>query len=102
MPLTLPRAVDLSAYRIVQEGLTNALKHSHASHADVTIRYRPEELGLEIADDGEGPATSNGGGHGLVGIRERVTIYGGQMSAGAGPAGGYLLSARLPVDGSRP
>jgi signal transduction histidine kinase len=94
----LPRGVDLSAYRIVQEGLTNALKHAHASHADVTVRYRPDELELEVADDGEGPATTNGQGHGLVGIRERVNIYGGEMSAGAAPAGGFILSARLPVD----
>jgi signal transduction histidine kinase len=94
----LPRAIDLSAYRIVQEGLTNALKHAHASQADVTVRYRPYELELEIADDGKGLATTNGHGHGLVGIRERVNIYGGEMSVGAAPAGGFILSARLPVD----
>jgi signal transduction histidine kinase len=97
-PFPLPRAIDLSAYRIVQEGLTNALKHADASHADVTVRYRPDKLELEIADDGRGPATTNGHGHGLVGIRERVNIYGGEMSAGAAPAGGFVLSARLPVD----
>jgi signal transduction histidine kinase len=94
----LPRAIDLSAYRIVQEGLTNTLKHAHASRADVTVRYRPDELELEVADDGNGPVTSNGLGHGLVGIRERVNIYGGEMSAGAAPAGGFVLNARLPVD----
>jgi signal transduction histidine kinase len=94
----LPRAIDLSAYRIVQEGLTNALKHAHASHADVTVRYRPDEVELEVADDGKGPALTNGHGHGLVGIRERTKIYGGEMSAGAAPAGGFVLSARLPVD----
>jgi signal transduction histidine kinase len=94
----LPRAIDLSAYRIVQEGLTNALKHAHAGRADVTVRYRPDELELEVADDGKGPATTNGNGHGLVGIRERVNIYGGEMSAGAAPAGGFILSARLPID----
>jgi signal transduction histidine kinase len=97
-PFALPRAIDLSAYRIVQEGLTNALKHAHASQANVTVRYRPDELALEVADDGTGPATTNGHGHGLVGIRERVNIYGGEMSAGAAPAGGFILSARLPVD----
>jgi signal transduction histidine kinase len=96
--LPLPRAIDLSAYRIVQEGLTNALKHANASHADVTVRYRPDELELEVADDGKGPAPTNGHGHGLVGIRERVNIYGGEMSAGAAAAGGFVLSARLPVD----
>jgi signal transduction histidine kinase len=94
----LPRAIDLSAFRIVQEGLTNALKHAEASHANVTVRYQPDELELEIADDGKGPATTNGHGHGLLGIRERVNIYGGNMSAGAAPAGGFILSARLPVD----
>ena len=97
-PYDLPRAIDLSAYRIVQEGLTNALKHAHASHADVTVRYRPDEVELEVADDGKGPATTNGHGHGLVGIRERAKIYGGEMSARAAPAGGFILSARLPVD----
>jgi signal transduction histidine kinase len=97
-PFPLPRAIDLSAFRIVQEGLTNALKHAHASQADVTVRYRPDEIALEVADDGAGPATTNGHGHGLVGIRERVNIYGGRMSAGEAPAGGFILSARLPVD----
>jgi signal transduction histidine kinase len=97
-PYTLPRAIDLSAYRIVQEGLTNALKHAHASHADVTVRYQPDEVELEVADDGKGPVATNGHGHGLVGIRERAKIYGGEMSAGAAPAGGFILSARLPVD----
>jgi signal transduction histidine kinase len=97
-PYPLPRAIDLSAYRIVQEGLTNALKHAHASHADVTVRYGPYEVELEVADDGKGPATTNGHGHGLVGVRERVKIYGGEMRAGAAPAGGFILSARLPVD----
>jgi signal transduction histidine kinase len=97
-PYALPRAIDLSAYRIVQEGLTNALKHAHASHADVTVRYRPDELELEVADDGKGPAATNGHGHGLVGIRERAKIYGGEMSAGAAPAGGFILRTRLPVD----
>jgi signal transduction histidine kinase len=94
----LPRAIDLSAYRIVQEGLTNALKHAEASHADVTVRYQPDEIDLEIVDNGKGLATTNGRGHGLLGIRERVNIYGGEMSAGAVPAGGFMLRARLPVD----
>jgi signal transduction histidine kinase len=83
----------------VQEGLTNALKHARASHADVTIRFRPDELELQVLDDGAGSATTtNGHGHGLVGIRERVKIYGGEMKAGTGPAGGFILTARLPVD----
>jgi signal transduction histidine kinase len=97
-PFPLPRAIDLSAYRIVQEGLTNALKHARARHADVTVRYSPDEFEVEVLDDGAGAATSDGLGHGLVGIRERVKIYGGQMNAGAAPAGGFILSARLHLD----
>jgi signal transduction histidine kinase len=93
----LPRAIDLSAYRIVQEALTNALKHARASNVDVTVRYRPDELELEVVDDGAGPATSDGLGHGLVGMRERVKIYGGEMSAEMAPTGGFVLSARLPI-----
>ena len=96
-PFPLPRAVDLSAYRIVQEGLTNALKHARATHADVTVRYRPNEVELEVADDGRGLAETDGLGHGLVGIRERVKIYGGEMRAGRRDGGGFVLSARLPV-----
>ena len=98
-PFPLPRAIDLSAYRIVQEGLTNALKHAQASHADVTVHYGANELQLEIRDDGLGTVTSDGLGHGLVGVGERVKIYGGEMTAGAAPGGGYVLSARLPVEG---
>src|SRR6476619_8245419 len=84
-PVTLPRGVDLSAYRIVQEGLTNALKHAHASDADVIVRYRPDEVEIEVRDNGAGGVTTDGLGHGLVGVRERVKIYGGQMSAGTAP-----------------
>jgi signal transduction histidine kinase len=101
-PVPLPRAVDLSAYRIVQEGLTNALKHARASHADVTVRYGGDGVQLEVRDDGVGAASSDGLGHGLVGIRERVKIYGGEMTAGAIPEGGFVLSARLPLQGYRP
>jgi len=97
----LSRAVDLSAYRIVQEGLTNALKHAKASRADVTVRYDPEDLELEVRDDGVGASSNDGLGHGLVGIQERVKIYGGEMSAGPGQGGGFVLNARLPLDGRR-
>jgi signal transduction histidine kinase len=96
-PFSLPRAIDLSAYRIVQEGLTNALKHAHASDANVTVRYRPDEVEIEVRDNGDGVATSDGLGHGLVGVRERVKIYGGEMSAGTAPEGGFVLSTRLPI-----
>ena len=97
----LPRALDLSAYRIVQEGLTNALKHAGEAEADVTVRYRPDELELEVRDDGRGATASDGLGHGLVGIRERVKIYGGELEAGPANGGGFVLSARLPVGESR-
>jgi signal transduction histidine kinase len=97
-PFELPRAIDLSAYRIVQEGLTNSLKHANATRADVTVRYRDDELGIEIVDDGAGVARSDGLGHGLVGIRERVKIYGGDMNAGTAPEGGFVLSASLPIE----
>jgi signal transduction histidine kinase len=99
-PFPLPRAIGLSLYRIVQEGLTNALKHAGASHADVTLRYRNDELQIDVRDDGEGGSTS-GLGHGLVGIRERVKIYGGEMTAGTATGGGFILSARLPLSGHR-
>jgi signal transduction histidine kinase len=100
-PAALPRGVDLSAYRIVQEGLTNALKHARASNAEVTVRYRPDELHIEVRDNGEGSSTSNGLGHGLVGVRERVKIYGGEMSAGSANGSGFILSTRLPLSADR-
>jgi len=97
----LPRAVELSAYRIVQEGLTNSLKHAKASRADVTVRYGAEDLELEVRDDGVGTSSSDGLGHGLIGIQERVKIYGGEMLVGAGSKGGFVLTARLPLEGQR-
>jgi signal transduction histidine kinase len=98
----LPRAIDLSAYRIIQEGLTNALKHASASHADVTVHYGSNELEIEIRDDGRGTATTDGLGHGLVGMRERVKIYGGEMTVGTSTGGGFVLNTRLPMSGERP
>jgi signal transduction histidine kinase len=94
---TLPAAIDLSAYRIVQEGLTNALKHARATRADVTVRYLPGALELEVCDDGDGRAKADGAGYGLVGIRERVKIYGGEMTAEPAPGRGFVLKARLPL-----
>ena len=93
----LPRAIDLSAYRIVQEGLTNALKHARAAHADVTVRYGSDDVQIEVRDDGAGATATDGLGHGLVGIRERVKIYGGEMNAGTAPGGGFVLRTRLPL-----
>ncbi|MHB8793481.1 MAG: sensor histidine kinase [Thermoleophilia bacterium] len=100
-PYPLPRAIDLSAYRIVQEGLTNALRHARASQADVTIKYRPDEVWIEVSDDGEGGSKNDSPGFGLAGIRERVKIYGGEMTAGAAPQGGFVLRTRLPIGGDR-
>jgi signal transduction histidine kinase len=99
--VALSRGIDLSAYRIVQEGLTNALKHARASNAEVTVCYRPDELQIEVRDNGEGSSTSNGLGHGLVGVRERVKIYGGEMSAGSANGSGFILSTRLPLSAER-
>jgi signal transduction histidine kinase len=96
-PFPLPRGLDLSAYRIVQEGLTNALKHARASDADVTVRYRSDEVEIEVRDNGSGTAPNDGLGHGLVGVRERVKIYGGEMSAGKVAEGGFVLNTRLPI-----
>ena len=95
-PYPLPRGLDLSAYRIVQEGLTNALRHAHASDAEVTVRYGPGELEIEVRDNGRGNGASDGLGHGLIGVRERVKLYGGRMSAGPTDAG-FVLSTRLPL-----
>ena len=98
-PAVLPQGVDLSAYRIVQEGLTNTLKHAGADRASVLVRYSSSELEIEISDDGGSapqPA-ANGDGHGLVGMRERVALYGGELRAGRGDHGGYIVRARLPL-----
>ena len=100
-PFPLPEAIDLSAYRIVQEGLTNALKHAHATQAQVVVHYRQHEVQIDVRDDGRGPAASDGRGHGLVGVRERVKLYGGEMTAGTVDGHGFLLSTRLPIGGAR-
>jgi signal transduction histidine kinase len=93
----LPTALDLSAYRILQEGLTNALKHSGARRADVDVTYGERDVVVEVRDDGRGAVTTDGPGHGLVGVGERVKIYGGDMFAGRENGGGFTLRARLPI-----
>jgi signal transduction histidine kinase len=93
----LSPGVDLAAYRIVQEGLTNALRHAQATRATVDVRYGDGELEVAVEDDGVGPVAEADGGHGLVGIRERVALYSGTLSAGAGASGGFRLAARLPT-----
>jgi signal transduction histidine kinase len=96
-PVPLPTGVDLTAYRIVQEGLTNATKHARAEHAEVLVRYDDGRLELTISDDGRGGGDGESGGHGLVGMRERVSVYGGELEAGPRPEGGFRLHARLPI-----
>jgi len=96
-PEPLPASVDLTAYRLVQEGLTNAIKHARANHAEVVVRYDDGQLELTVTDDGRGYGGGESGGHGLVGMRERVSVYGGQLEAGPLAEGGYRLRARLPI-----
>ena len=97
-PVDLPPGLDLSAYRIVQEGLTNVIKHAHTRNAEVLLHYGAQRLELEVRDDGAGPGPSDGIGHGLVGIGERVKLYGGTMTAGGVESGGFALRALLPMD----
>jgi signal transduction histidine kinase len=95
--LPLPPGVDLSAYRIVQEALTNALRHAGPASAQVVVRYRPEEIELEITDDGHGPVEGRDVGHGLVGMRERAALVGGIVESGTNGRRGYTVRARLPA-----
>jgi signal transduction histidine kinase len=99
-PRPLPPGVDLSAYRIVQEALTNALRHAGEASARVVVRYEPDKIELEIADDGVGPPEDPeaSAGHGLIGMRERVQLFGGELEAGPRPGGGFLVRARLPTE----
>jgi len=96
----LPAGIDLSAYRIIQEGLTNALRHANASRADVRLHYDENAVEIEVSDDGRGNGNGSAGHEqGLLGIGERVKVYGGEMSAGRAPDGGFVLRARLPLAG---
>jgi signal transduction histidine kinase len=98
-PRTLPPGLDLSAYRIVQEALTNVRKHAQGAPTTVRIDWEPRALALEVRDHGPGPAANaNGGGHGLVGMRERVRLHGGQLTTGEAAGGGFAVFARLPLD----
>lgn len=98
-PREMPAGLALSAYRIVQEALTNVRKHSTSTRARVVLRYGPEELLVHVQDDG--PPARDGGppGHGLTGMRERVALFGGRFAAGPRPDGGYEVLAVLPVKG---
>ena len=93
----LPAGVDLTAYRLVQEALTNVVKHAQATRADVLVNYGDSYLEVTVKDDGKGVGNGDGGGHGLVGMRERVSVYGGELDAGPRTGGGYQLRARLPL-----
>ena len=95
----LAAGVELTAYRVVQEALTNALKHARPSRVDVVLSYRPDCLEISVDNDGVLLA-GNGGGHGLIGMTERVALYGGTLIAGARPGGGYHVAAKLPLEGT--
>ncbi len=101
----VPPGIDLSAYRIVQEALTNVIKHVGSSSANVTISYRPDSVTVEITDQGAGapaarvPAPRSGSGHGIIGMRERVAVFGGEFTAGPGPDGGFRVRACFPIAG---
>ncbi len=92
----MPGGVDLSAYRIVQEALTNTLKHAGPAHAFVTVRYRVDGVELEVVDDGRGSSNGSRDGHGIRGMRERVRLYGGTLETGRRNDGGFTVRARLP------
>ena len=105
-PYPLPAAVDLAAYRIVQESLTNVIRHAGSAAATVSVSYRPDELAIDVTDTGHGPKASPGSaaaggtaGHGQAGMRERAAAVGGTVQTGPRPAGGYQVTARLPVNG---
>jgi signal transduction histidine kinase len=99
-PVELAPGIDLAAFRIVQEALTNTLRHAGPAHAWVRVRYAADELELTIANDGE-TAAPDSGGYGLVGMKERVNLYGGKLEAGPRDGGGFSVSARLPLEISR-
>jgi signal transduction histidine kinase len=105
-PAPLPAGVDLSAYRIVQEALTNVIKHAGPAHAQVMIRYRDQEVAVEVIDDGRGVAAvagdgGKGTGHGLIGMAERVAAFGGDLEVGPRPGGGFRVAAWLPLAADR-
>jgi len=103
----VPPGIDLSAYRIVQEALTNVIKHAGSSSAKVTISYRPDSVTVEVTDQGAGSpatpllATRTGSGHGIIGMRERVAVFGGEFTAGPAPDGGFRVRACFPITGVR-
>jgi signal transduction histidine kinase len=104
-PRPLPPTLDVSAYRIVQEALTNSLKHSGGAAAAVRVRYLPTSLEIEVLDDGKAGSGDSGGGvrgQGLIGMRERASLHGGRLSVGPRPGGGFAVRASFPVNGPGP
>jgi signal transduction histidine kinase len=106
-PSPLPAGVDLSAYRIVQEALTNVVKHAGPARAQVVVGYRDHDVTVEVTDDGRGVTAPTGDGrarvgHGLIGMRERVQVFGGDLEAGPRPGGGFRVAARLPLAADQP
>lgn len=100
-PVPLSPGLDLSAYRIVQESLTNALRHAGPTRSRVTIRYLPDAVELEVLDDGSGSTSrSDSPGFGLAGIRERVALFGGTSFTGSRVEGGYAVRVHLPTNRS--
>jgi signal transduction histidine kinase len=98
----LPLGLDLSAYRIVQEALTNVVRHAGPATARVRIRYAPDTVDIEVVDDGRGAGTGRADGHGIAGMRERAALYGGSLDAGPLPGGGFRVAAHLPVEPGLP
>lgn len=97
VPARLAAGVELAAYRIVQEAVTNAIRHSHGQHATVTIRYLPGAVQVEVTDDGRSTAQAQTGGHGMTGMRERAALYGGKVTTERTTAGGFVIRANLPL-----
>jgi signal transduction histidine kinase len=100
-PMELAPGLDISAYRIVQEALTNVLKHAGDARASVVVSYSARSVEIEVSDDGRG-GTPNGGGHGLTGLRERVNLFGGDLEARSREGGGFVVRARLPAEQAAP
>jgi signal transduction histidine kinase len=94
----LSQGVDLSAYRIVQEALTNARRHAPGASVDIALRYEPTSLRIYVSDDGPGSSPESSDGHGLQGIRERVAMAGGTVRTGDRDGGGFFVDAELPIE----
>ena len=99
-PLPLPPGMDLAAYRVVQEALTNTVKHAVGAAVTISVEHHPDEIRIEVADTGgsSAAAASAGNGRGLIGLRERLAVYGGTLDAGRRISGGYRVRAVIPME----